>query len=195
MRGLVRAPVTENVGHRRRPVRRIRSSLSRLYGLPCWGVGRGYGSFLTLEFGRPHLHLREPYQSTAASKRVRDIAATRLATVHGDWHLWIYCCDWKVCNGARLIGDSSSKHRIDRAARFLNGQKLLKAWVVPRGMRSVFEFDLGGRLETKPFDRKGEQWLLYEPNGNVLSVRADCRYSYGSDNRHPSKERWFRVDA
>jgi hypothetical protein len=62
-------------------------------------------------------------------------------------------------------------------------------------MRSYFEFDLGGRLETKPFDRTREQWLLYEPNGNVLSVRADKRYSYGSGDRQPNQERWLAIDA
>jgi hypothetical protein len=62
-------------------------------------------------------------------------------------------------------------------------------------MRSVFEFDLGGRLETKPYDRTSEQWLLYEPNGDVLAVRADRKYSYGPGDRHPSKVRWLTVDA
>ena len=84
---------------------------------------------------------------------------------------------------------------MDRAARFLDGQRLVKAWVVPRGMRSVFEFDLGGRLETKPFDRSSEQWLLFEPRGNVLLVRADKKYWYGPSDRHPSKQRWLAADA
>jgi hypothetical protein len=141
------------------------------------------------------LRLREPYRSSAKSKRVRAAAAARLATVHGDWHLWIYCCDWAVFEGERLVGDSRSKQSIDRAARFLDGQRLVKAWVVPRGMRSVFEFDLGGRLETKPSDRAREQWLLYEPNGNVLAIRADRKYSYGPGERHPSAERWLAIDA
>jgi hypothetical protein len=61
-------------------------------------------------------------------------------------------------------------------------------------MRTVFEFDLGGTLETKPYDRTSEQWLLYEPNGNVLAVRADRQYSYGLGNRHPDKIRWFKID-
>jgi hypothetical protein len=62
-------------------------------------------------------------------------------------------------------------------------------------MRSYFEFDLGGRLETKSFDRMSEQWLLYEPRGNVLTVRADKRYSYGSGDRHPSQQTWLAIDA
>src|SRR4051812_29248304 len=173
-------------------VRRIRSSLSRLYGLPCWHVKRGYGSFLTLEFGRPYLRVRNPYRSMAESKRVRDAAARRRITVAGEWHLWIYCCDWAVSNGGRLIGDSESKRSMDRAASFLDGQKLVKAWIVPREMRTVFEFDLGGTLETRPYNRTSEQWLLYEPNGNVLTVRADRQYTYGP-SKHPDKRRWFKV--
>src|ERR1700730_15266743 len=31
-----------------------------LYGKPCWNVKPGYGSFLTLEFGKPHLQIHEP---------------------------------------------------------------------------------------------------------------------------------------
>ena len=170
---------------------RLQIAFRRLYGLPCWDVERGHGSFLTFEFGRPHLRIREPYESTAQSNRVRKSAARRHVYVRGDWHLWIYCCNWAVFDGSRLIGDSASKRRIDRAARYLNGQKLVSARVIPRGMRSLFEFDLGGRLETKPYDRSSEQWLLYEPNGNVLTVRADKRYCYGPGDRHPDHHRWL----
>jgi len=183
------------VRHREGFMGRIRLALRRLYGLPCWNVERGYGSFLTLEFGRPNLRVREPRESTSKLKRVRNLAARRLVYVRGDWHLWIYCCDWAVLEGSRLVGDSDSKRRIDRAARFLNGQKLVSARLIPRGMRSVFEFDLGGRLQTQPFDRSSEQWLLYEPNGNVLNVRADRRYSYGPGDRHPDRQRWLRINT
>jgi hypothetical protein len=36
-----------------------------IYGKPCWNVKPGYGSFFTLEFGKPHLDVHEP---TVASK-------------------------------------------------------------------------------------------------------------------------------
>ena len=174
-------------------MRRIQIALRRLYGLACWNVHRGHGTFLTFEFGRPHVFVREPYKSISKSKRVRQFAASRFTYVHGDWHVWIYCCDWAVFEGPRLIGNSGSNRRMDRAARFLNGQKLVKAWIAPPGMRSYFEFDLGGRLETRPYDRVSEQWLLYEPNGNVLTVRADKRYSYGSGDREPDRQRWLAI--
>lgn len=177
-------------------MRRFDLSFRKLLGKPCWGVKRGWGSFLTLEFGEPHLKIYEPRESTSESKKVREAAARRLAYVGGDWHLWIYCCAWGVFDeSGQLVGDSSTKKSIDRAARFLNGQALSSSTLIPRGMHTVLEFDLGARLETKPYDRRSEQWMLYEPAGKVLTVRADKRYTYGSADSTPEQMRWLPIQA
>ncbi len=172
----------------------VERSLSQLRGKACWGVRRGYGSFLTMEFGKPRLTTREPQSAPAdASRRVRRSLARRLVRVHGQWRLWIYCCEWVVTKGDVVIGDWSSSHRIDRAADFLDGQKLQSAAVRPRGARTRFEFDLGGVLETKPFDRTREQWLLYEPSGKVLSLRADRKFAYGNGDNALRSEHWHSL--
>jgi hypothetical protein len=176
-------------------MKRIDIAFRKLRGLPCWNVQRGFGSFLTLEFGEPHLAIREPFESTARSAKVRKLAARRLVSLRGDWHLWIYCCDWSVFEGQDLVGDCSTKQTMDRAAEFLNGQKLIRTGVIARGMRATFEFDLGGRLETRPYDRTSEQWMLYEPGGNVLTVRADMRYSYGSGGRASDRKKWWSMST
>lgn len=139
---------------------------SRLYGKPCWSVWKGIGSFLTLNFGKPHLRIREPIAAhPGASKYVRESLERRNAIVKGDWRLWIYCCDWEVRNKGRLIGrSSSSDKRIEQTARFLNGEKLVHFTLLPKGVRCVFEFDLRTVLETKPFSKNHEQWLLFEPD-------------------------------
>ena len=161
-------------------MKRFDRSFNKLIGKPCLGVKRGWGSFLTMEFGEPHLKIHEPRESTSEFKKVREAAARRSAYIRGDWHFWIYCCEWGVFDRSdKLVGDTSSKKSIDRAAQFLNGQALVASALIPRGMHTVFEFDLGARLETKPYNRTGEQWMLYEPDGKVLTVRADKRYSYG----------------
>ena len=156
------------------------TSFSKLYGKPCWGVKQGYGSFLTIEFGKPHLRIREPIvASPQASKKVREGLARRGANVHGDWHLWIYCCDWEVLFREKRVAHSESSDKlIARAATFLNGQKLVRFSIAPRGVRCTFEFDLGGALKTRPNSRTHEQWLLYEPKGKVLVLRADNRYAH-----------------
>ena len=169
----------------------IERSFSKLRGKPCWGVTRGYGSFLTLEFGSPHLVVREPRTPVhSTSRRVRALFARRSVRVRGQWHLWIYCCEWLVRTKGDVVGDSTTSRRIDRAARELNGQKLLEVIINPRGARTRFVFDLGAELETKPFDRTREQWLLSEPSGHVLSWRADRKYAYGPGNRPPSQKEW-----
>jgi hypothetical protein len=168
----------------------IAAVFKNLHGIPSWNVHRGYGTFLTMEFGKPHLEIREPIESKASSKRVRDHFARRMVTVRGDWHLWIYCCRWKVFEESRLVGDCTSNRRIDRAAHLLDGQALVNVESTSRGTRWVFTFDLGARLETRPYNRISEQWLLYEPKGKCLCVSANGRFSYGPANQSPDKERW-----
>jgi hypothetical protein len=174
---------------------RIERSFARLVGQPCWGVSHGFGSFLTFEFGVPRLVVREPLSlASNESPRVKRVLARRSVHVHGDWHLWIYCCEWRVLHQGRVVGDwTASPRRIDRAARELNGQKLVDVRLNPRGARTRFVFDLGAELETKPYDRISEQWLLYEPNGHVLSWRADRMYKYGPGNRPNEQLKWRRL--
>jgi hypothetical protein len=172
----------------------IKRSFARLLGLPCWGVSRGFGSFLTLEFGAPHLVVREPIRPTAeASARVKRLLARRSVRARGRWHFWVYCCEWRVVARGRVVGDWTTPRRIDRAARELNGQKLQNVTVGPRGARTHFVFDLGAELETKPYDRSSEQWLLYEPDGRVLTWRADRKYKYGPGNSPPEHLPWRRL--
>ena len=151
----------------------------RIYGKPCWGVRPGHGSFLTFEFGKPHLEVREPIvASKGASARVRESLGRRLTYVRGEWHLWIYCCNWEVPSHGKRIADSSTKRKTRVAADVLNGQKLLGVSIVSRKVHSVFKFDLGATLRTWPLDHEREQWLLYEPSKQVLVLRADGRYEH-----------------
>jgi hypothetical protein len=170
-------------------MREIERAFAGVRDKPCWGVKRGQGSFLTLEFGEPRLVVREPIRAQSHSLKVRRRLARRHVYVAGEWHLWIYCCDWVVRSGTRVIGDSSSVRRIERAARFVDGQKLLRVELAPRGARTRFVFDLGAVLETRPYDRTSEQWFLYQPSGRVLVLRADRRFSQGKGGR-VSAEKW-----
>ena len=56
---------------------------------------------------------------------------------------------------------------------------------------TTFEFDLGATLETKPYNRKSEQWLFFEPSGTVLTLRADQKYSYGNSSFNAQK--WLPI--
>jgi len=173
------------------------TAFGNLYGKPCWGVWKGIGSFLTFNFGKPHLVVDEPIVASAeASKKVRESLARRKVMAKGDWRLWIYCCAWEVLrNGKPFARSESTNARIRRAADFLNGQKLVRFSIVPRGLHCIFEFDLGGVLKTHPFSRTHEQWLLYEPTGKVLILRADRRYSHHPANRPEGQNAWRPIQS
>jgi hypothetical protein len=166
----------------------------KLYGKPCWNVKHGHGSFLTLEFGEPLLSIYEPHEPDPkddVTEKVRQFLARRTVIVHGQWHLWIYCCDWKVSNGRTIVSSSSSNQAISDAVAFLDGQVLVNTSFHYRGCRSVFDFDLGAQLETMPYDSKSEQWYLYEPTGKILTLCADKLYCHQNSNIKPDNEKWF----
>jgi hypothetical protein len=161
----------------------------KIYGKPCWRVSPGYGSFLTLHFGEPHLEIREPsVAKRSASAKVKRLLQSRTVLIYGQWRLWINCCNWKVLSKGKLIGESSSKPGIQRAADFLDGQNLRQFSIMPGQSRCRFTFDLGGILETWPYNDHGEQWFFFDsPVRKVLTLRADGYYSYEPYHRVESK--------
>jgi hypothetical protein len=172
------------------------SVFSKIYGKPCWGVKQGHASFLTFEFGKPHIVIREPIvASKNASSKVRESLARRRVYSRGQWHLWIYCCDWEALFRGKRVRSSSTDAKIGQAADFLNGQKLVRFSILPRKLQCVFEFDLGGVLKTRPFDRESEQWLLYEPTKKVLILRADGLYTYNRSNVTDKEQKWQPIQV
>jgi hypothetical protein len=159
--------------------RTFETVFKKIYGKPCWGVSPGVGSFLTLNFGEPHLEIREPIVAgKGASARVRGDLARRAVRVHGEWQLWLTHCNWEILAAGKRVGDGSTKMKVQRAADFLNGQKLLRFSISTTKGETVFDFDLGATLKTRPYDRKSEQWLLFTPSRTVLTARADLFYKY-----------------
>jgi hypothetical protein len=152
----------------------------KVYGIPCWGVTNWYGSGIHIEFGKPHLDIREPRTADPkASRRVREHFAKRLVVVHGDWHLCVDVCDWEIFQQGKRVGSSRSRSAdLQRVMNSLDGQRLVRFSIRPRGDGCVFEFDLGGVLVTRPYDRKSEQWTLSEPSGLCLTLRGDKKFSY-----------------
>jgi hypothetical protein len=164
----------------------------KIDGKPCWRVSPGWGSFLTFEFGKPHLEINEPTVPKGnTSEKLRLHMAKRRVFIKGDWHLWIYCCNWKVLSKkGELVGESTSEPSIQRAADFLDGQKLVRFSITPEQTLCTFEFDLGGVMETRPYDRQSVQWFFFDaPVHKVLVLRADGCYSYHRSDR-PAGEKW-----
>ncbi len=174
----------------------IEDILANIYEKPCYLVKQGYGSSLTFEFGKPSLEIREPRVSTAKSKLVREMFSLRSVTVRGEWHLWIYCRNWKLyMNNKKLAFNESSNRAIEKALARIDGQKISRITINPKNGDTVFDFDLGGRIETFAYkeDELNEQWMLYEPSEYVLSIREDGKYSYQLGDTPPDKQEWHNI--
>lgn len=163
-----------------------------LIGKPCWQVQQGYGSFLTFEFGEPQLRIQEPRQaSEQASEKLRRRWARRSIYVSGEWHFWIYICDWNIfLKDEELANSSSTRKTIKTALLEIDGQALTSV-TINKSFICVFEFDLGGKLEIIPnysdYEKDSDLWLLYEPSGYVFTLRADGKYNYAPGNSHAEK--------
>jgi len=159
----------------------IDRSFQPLYGHPCWGLHFERNLNLSMNFGKPSLRVREPYDTDSKSKAVRRMASRRMVTVHGQWWLWFYCCCWRLtCGDLRLATSSSALRRIKRATVQLDGQKLVSLAVTPETGATRFDFDLGCVLHCRRFERDSdaELWMLYKPSGYVLSVHANGTFSH-----------------
>jgi hypothetical protein len=163
---------------------------------PCWNVMQGHGSFLTMEFGEPALSIRE-YKRTVGKPLPGEhpTIAKRTAFVKGQWHLYIYRCHWNIslADGARVTSDSP-REDVEKLLALLSGQKLSKVTVSTRNGSSLFEFDLGGKLQTMPLEspeqpgEPQESWMLFTGE-NVLSYRGDGKYAFHPAGK-PTKD-WF----
>jgi hypothetical protein len=166
----------------------IAKVFANIIGKPAWLVRRGYASYLTFEFGEPHLEFREPIPDSKIG-----LLRRRNISVRGDWHLWIRSCDWRVTvDGGEVARSESADHLIDAAARALDSRQLL-AVDVDRTGSCRFTLELGALLETTPYDddRQTDQWLLFAPDGNVLTLRGDAKYCWGPGSLKPDQEMWI----
>ena len=160
---------------------KIDSWFQPLCGQPCWGLRFDVNLNLSMNFGRPSLHIREPFRADSKSETVQRIASRRCVTVRGEYWLWIYCCYWRLTAGElQLATGSSSFRRIERATAQLSGQKLASVAVEPETGATRFVFDLGCALHCRRFERDtdAELWMLYKPNGYVLSVHGNGNLSH-----------------
>ena len=162
----------------------IEKHFQGLATLPCWGVHWEPHVNLSMNFGAPHLHIREPKRTNAASESIRLSFAHRQVTLRGRWWLWAFCSRWTLSiRGLQPVRSTASARRIQQAIRLLDGQCLVRAKVNPRNARTRFEFDLGAVLDLRELDNAddGDIWSLYKPDHRVLSVRGDGTFSLESE--------------
>ncbi len=170
-----------------------------IYGKPCWNVEQ-VGSVLHLEFGEPHLEIREPRKaSKQASAATRSYFARRHVRVWGEWDFHTWMCDWQILQHGKECARLDSSRRMIRAAmRDLDGQALVRV-SMKKNLGLKLKFDLGGMLEIIPDSEEdgspGDLWVLFEPSGYCFAMRSDGQYSHMPANTHPRDMIWLPLKA
>ena len=155
-----------------------------LLGKIAWNVRRGVGTFLTMEFGAPHLSIRDSIEPryTSDPKQRRRLKRRRVFLA-GDWHFWIEHAEWKLStvNGVlESSGDIGTPD--DEWLEDLEGQKLVSAGLVSETRRWTLEFDLGAVLEIWPASYESEDvWSLHGWDGHVVAYRKDGTFAREGD--------------
>jgi hypothetical protein len=155
----------------------VQDLIRPLIGQGAWNVRGGYGSFLTLEFGKPHVAIREPIKpNLESSARVQRNLRRRRIFVQGDWHLWIQYCDWKISVAEGSLDSGSANISSDECLLDLDGQRLVsvESGALPNSWK--FAFDLGGELELWPsvtYAPTDDLWSLHRWNGDIAALRSD----------------------
>lgn len=160
----------------------ISKSFAALQTKPCWNVHFSGLLNLSMQFGKPSLDIREPFEPTGVSDAAKRAASRRLVSVRGEWWLWLRLCYWKLTlKGEPTVRLPSSDRTIQCGISRLAGQKLQSLSVHPETGATHFLFDLGGVLECRRFEKASadELWILYKPNRYTLSVYGDGTFDHG----------------
>jgi hypothetical protein len=174
----------------RQELHRAKQLWQALVGGLAWCVRRGHGSFLTMEFGQPHLVVRAPIASRSGSEKVRRALARRAVHVQGDWHFWIQYGDWRLrTSSGSLDSEKEPGTALDECLRDLNGQRLcaIKRGASPRSCS--WTFDLGAVLDVWPSSEiDDDQWSLYRWNRDVASYGRDGNVSFEESRVHTEEQ-------
>lgn len=153
---------------------RVINPLKPITGLPAWQVRRGHGSFLTMEFGMPHLSVTEPIiASPGSSERVRRHLKRRRVFVSGDWHFWVQYGNWLLVTGDGVLNSSDPPGSpLDECLGDLEGQRLLTVEAEKVSNCWTLAFDLGALLKIWPsVDVPDDLWSLYIWEGAIISCQ------------------------
>jgi hypothetical protein len=156
----------------------LKAVFQPLIGKLVWSVRRGHGTFLTMEFGEPHLDVVEPTETHAnASEEIKRHSTRRHVDLCGDWHFWLQHCHWLVTTLYCKAGSEDfGEEMLTAALQELDGQRLVS---VERGeipSSAILKFDMGGQIVIWPAgyaEPDDDQWSLHEFQGGIVSFNCE----------------------
>lgn len=157
-----------------------------------WSVHTGDGSFLTMEFGNPHLSIREPITpNPTSSERVRRNLKRRKVFLVGDWHFWIKYSDWKLFDLNCIVQSVNHPNKSSQACLDnFEGQRLISINDAAMPGYLELKFDLGGTIEVWPSSEiEDDRWSLYNWNGDIVTCRSDGSVVFEKNVTNPKNEK------
>lgn len=149
-------------------IRILKDILSKIEGLKAYNVKLGHGSYLTIDFG-------EPIEINIKTRKGIE------KFTRGEWHLWVYMCAWRIDKGNRaLAGSNDSRNKIESVLKKIDGKKMI-SFDLKRSLDAILVFN--GQYELRMFSVNTEdqdQWMIYTPDKNVLTVGPGNKCSYES---------------
>ena len=131
-----------------------------------------------MDFGRPHIQVRNPIQSSSSLPRVRKNLGRRRVFLHGQWHLLIVDARWRVVVDGAAVSSDDEPNKTDEVLKGLGGQRLSEVDVMIPDEKFNLKFDLGGLVEID-CSGGGEQdkWILSDFGvGRVVAYRGGNDY-------------------
>ncbi|MCP2729464.1 hypothetical protein [Limnofasciculus baicalensis] len=155
-------------------IHEIQTHIAPLLGQKPWDVSIGVGSFITFDFGTPI-----PRKFSHKGKRL---------PARGEWHLWIYMCAWRLQKGDQVLAAcEDSREQMEAAVKSMEGLALQSIEVLPPAWDTIFTFE--NRIVLRTFsiysdssEEGSENWLLFTPGQNVLSIGPGSTWYYGSSS-------------
>lgn len=172
-----------------------------MLGHPVWGIRQVIGSFMYLEFGKPHLWIREPrIPCPDASPIAAKVARQRKIYPAGEWHLMLHMCAWRIILDSKELAHSeSTREQIASVAHGdVMGRILEKILIELDNSKTTFTFENGLSIEaskpsayTKADADRHEQWSVAEESGDILAFRGDGSFSFLKGDSEPSDVVWW----
>jgi len=146
---------------RKTDVSEIQAYINPMLGKKAWGVSLGEGSFITIEFGIPVPSEEDQEQ------------------IHGEWHLWIYCCSWRLEQGEEILAASEdSQSKLEEAVKTLECLTLYSVELLPPAWDTILNFEQQVILRLfSVYSEDYEHWILFTPNGDVINIGPGTHWS------------------
>lgn len=132
--------------------------LGGMIGETAWAASRGFGSFMTVNFGPP-----DPTHNT-----------------FGLWHLWVQGAYWEIiANHTEVLVDQSDQDETqDQVLSKLNGRRFITIHLTATWTRFLLSegFEILLRKPLKATDLP--LWVLYLPGNEVLVQNPDCSITH-----------------